>query len=109
MPYFIVFTGRDQRTIKNKVTSNHPSEWFANTKTRIKDSGSTEQITLLWWCEVTDEQAELFDPGYHEIPGMEYDPITAGRKYSSRFKGIKTINENYVQRTRSARIARKIR
>ena len=78
MPYLIVYIGRDQKTVKNIVTPNHPSEWFRNATKRIGDSGSTEAITLLWWTEITAEQAELIDPGYRierddpVFPGLNY-------------------------------------
>lgn len=81
MPYFIVYRGRDGKTINNIVISNHPLEWYANAIKTISDDGSNDKIILLWWEEISKDQAELFDPGYRKITDKEYDPIFPGSNY----------------------------
>lgn len=82
MPYFVVYIGRDQKTVKNIVTSNHPSKWYENANERILNSGSTDEVTLLWWAEITEEQAKRFDPGYYEERSSDgYDPVFPGLDY----------------------------
>jgi hypothetical protein len=78
MSYFIVYIGSDGKTVKNIVISNHPSEWYQTSNKRLLDNGKTEKVTLIWWIEISKEQAMRFDPNYCEDYGMPYDPIMPG-------------------------------
>ena len=75
MPYFIAFVESDTEGIEhieNAVSSIHPSKWFEKTEELWPRYKNDKQIKLLWWAEISDEEALTFDPDYSVHLGLEY-------------------------------------